>query len=243
MQKRALKILTFIFLLFLSSFIVAAKPMQPQLVVADSLFTINRYTQALATYQHLFAEGHYTPAMLLKMAYIHEALGNVAETQYFLNLYFISTNDASVLEKMEELAQANALEGYQTSEWQKLLLLYRKNSLPVLVVTMAIAVLALAWLLTTLRASQTLWAPFSALVLTCSLLVVLGNASTAPHTSIIIEPNAYIMSGPSAGANVLEIAGQGHKVAIIGKKDVWLKIRWRERVAYLKESSLAPVSL
>ncbi len=49
------------------------------------------------------------------------------------------------------------------------------------------------------------------------------------------------MSGPSAGADVLEVVKKGHKVDILGKEDVWVKIRWDDQVAYLKEGKIKAI--
>ena len=85
----------------------------------DSLYSGRKYTQAFEVYQSLHAGGQYSPTMLLKMAYIQEGLGHLGESMYYLNLYFLATDDAQALKKMEELAQKNNLEGYETDEDRK----------------------------------------------------------------------------------------------------------------------------
>src|SRR6185436_7100842 len=86
------------------------------LAKADSLYSSKQYTQALDFYQLLHKSGQYTPAMLLKVAHIQEGLGRLGESLYYLNLYFLATDDQQALKKMEELAKKNNLEGYETSE-------------------------------------------------------------------------------------------------------------------------------
>ncbi len=51
------------------------------------------------------------------------------------------------------------------------------------------------------------------------------------------------MNGPSAGASVISIVRDGHRVQVLGKEDVWLKVQWGEGVAYIKENNLLPVKL
>ena len=51
------------------------------------------------------------------------------------------------------------------------------------------------------------------------------------------------MDGPSAGASVVDVVGDGHRVEVLGKNDVWLKIRWDDDVAYVKETAIRPVRL
>jgi uncharacterized protein YgiM (DUF1202 family) len=51
------------------------------------------------------------------------------------------------------------------------------------------------------------------------------------------------MSGPSAGANVVTLINEGHKLKITGKKDVWLKVEWLDKEAYVKENQVLRVVL
>src|SRR3954468_14023429 len=78
---------------------------------ADSLFRAKQYTQSLEVYQSLFNEQKYSPAMLLKMAYIQEGLGKIGQTLYYLKLYHLATDDEQALRKMEELAGKFGLSG------------------------------------------------------------------------------------------------------------------------------------
>ena len=50
-------------------------------------------------------------------------------------------------------------------------------------------------------------------------------------------------SRPSAGASVVAILTAGHRVEVVGKKDVWLKIRWDGETVYIKEGNILPISL
>src|SRR5688500_16903409 len=71
-----------------------------RLKTADSLFQAKRYTQSLEHYEEILRQRQYTPAMLLKMAYINEGLNQIGSAMYYLNLYHTATGDKSVLRKM-----------------------------------------------------------------------------------------------------------------------------------------------
>ena len=81
------------------------------------------------------------------------------------------------------------------------------------------------------------------------LLLVMGvlfmhiNFSRQTSVGIVTIPTTYLMSGPSAGASVISIVGEGHKLQITGKEDVWLKVRWMDKDAYVKQNSLLPLQL
>ena len=51
------------------------------------------------------------------------------------------------------------------------------------------------------------------------------------------------MEGPSSGSSVLAIVSEGHKLTIEGKYDVWFKVKWNGKDAFIKESSLLPLTL
>lgn len=243
MQKRMRKFIELIFLSFFSFTPLFAQVSEYRLHTADSLFEAQRYTQALSKFEGVLKNGEYTPAMLLKMAYIHEGLGNIAETQYFLNLYFLSTNDASVLDKMSELADKHNLEGYSIDEGTRLMIMIKQNAQYLLSALAAILLLSFSWLVYTRRTEKRPLAPF---ITTCLLAVVLLTSFLAlqdEETCIVLQPNTYLMSGPSAGANLIEIIDAGHKLTITGKKDVWLKASWRDQDVYLKEEKLLPLTL
>ena len=54
--------------------------------------------------------------MLLKIAYIKEGLGDITSAQYYLNEYYLATSNEQALQKMEDLAEANDLKGYQHND-------------------------------------------------------------------------------------------------------------------------------
>jgi len=82
MQKRVYNILLFLIITF------SAVGQENILTRADSLYATKQYTQAFERYEVLFAGGRYSPAMLLKMAYIQEGLGHLGESLYYINLYY-----------------------------------------------------------------------------------------------------------------------------------------------------------
>ena len=113
MQRLFLKILPLFALVSLAiSHSAPAQTSGFRLKTADSLFQAKRYTQSLEHYEEILRQRQYSPAMLLKMAYIHEGLNNIGSAMYYLNLYYIATADETVVDKMDELATKFDLEGY-----------------------------------------------------------------------------------------------------------------------------------
>lgn len=243
MQRWGLKIVGPIVLIF-GFFSASSQTTSHRLKTADSLFNTKRYTQSFDHYHQMLQQQEYTPAMLLKMAFIKEGLLEIGQSMYYLNLYFIATNDEDALDKMKELAEKYNLEGYESSESDKFLTFYHDNYLYVSFAIVAFIVLGM---------SMVFYSRFTLKVkpVVSFILVVFFSAVLFVHlyygerlqTGIVTTPSTYVMSGPSAGANLVEIIGDGHRVEVVGKSDVWLKIRWEGDVAYVRENAVVEVAL
>ncbi|HET9054902.1 MAG TPA: SH3 domain-containing protein, partial [Cyclobacteriaceae bacterium] len=61
--------------------------------------------------------------------------------------------------------------------------------------------------------------------------------------AIIAKNNTYVMNGPSAGASVLTIVRDGHRVDVLSTHDIWTKIKIGDSEGYVRSSSLLPVKL
>ena len=197
MQKRVYNIL--VFLLITATASGQASPSMLQ--TADSLYAAKQYTQAFERYDVLFAGGRYSPAMLLKMAHIQEGLGHLGQALYYINLYFLATNDTAALRKMEELAEKNNLEGYQNNETKKLKALLNEYNTTI---TLFLVVNCLFFfsLVVYTREKKKVRPTFSSamLILSVVVLFVYTNFSSASERGIVAAPKTYLMSGPSAGA-------------------------------------------
>lgn len=214
------------------------------LAKADSLYTAKQYTQAFELYMTLRERGQYAPAMLLKMAHIQEGLDHLGESLYYLDLYFLASDDTQALKKMEELAKKNNLEGYETSESTHLLAWLQGQYVTIARILSSVGLFLLA-VMYYLRVKKNLKPSFAGLAMVCTmtLLFIHINFSKTPERGIVARPQTYLMSGPSAGASVVAIIGEGHQLEITGKKDVWLKVRWKEDEVFVKENLVKPVRL
>ena len=242
MQKWICKILVVISLALATTSMAA--PTSKVLTAADSLYNNKQYTQAFDLYKTLFAEDKYSPAMLLRMAYIQEGLGHLGESLYYLNLYFLSSDDTQALKKMEELAEKNSLEGYQTDETTNALAWLQEhyNTIAWILASVAIFLLALIYY----QLAKTTFKPILTTVGLCATLAFLFihiNFSTKADRGIVAVAPTYLMSGPSAGASVVAIIGEGHQLPITGKEDVWLKVEWKDREVFVREFLVREIRL
>ncbi|HEY9046705.1 MAG TPA: SH3 domain-containing protein [Ohtaekwangia sp.] len=244
MQRGVSKNLIILSLFFFGGIIMASAQVSThRLSEADSLFKAKRYTQSLEQYRIIFQQKQFSPAMLLKMAYIEEGLQRTGDALYYLNLYYNVTNDKTVLEKMEELANKHNLQGYEQTDAGRFLSFYNDYHLPVGVGLMALAVFLLSLSFYLKRKKEMLWPSMTAFVVVLGLLVVHNTLGEQAASGIVSQENTYLMDGPSPGATVISVVESGHRVEILGKKDVWIKIRWKGETAYIKQNHLLPLSL
>jgi hypothetical protein len=241
MQRRTFKILTIlVFGLFSTIEPSYSQDFKDELKTADSLFQQKRYTQSMSLYENIVSsEQKASPAMLLKMAFIYESLEDLSNTLYTLNSYYKLTSDKKVLVKMKEMADTNNLEGYSTNDFDLFHKFFDENRNYFVLITLALAILILSMLYKRKKKLSE-----KSVGLTLGLLAVaflafyLINLSNLAPKGIITSANAYLMTGPSAGSDLIEVTGAGHKVQIIGEKDIWLEIKWKTGRAFIRENNI-----
>jgi hypothetical protein len=241
-QTPFLKILLISGAIFSSQF-AHADYVPAQLSRGDSLFAKKQYTQSFELYQSLLQSGRYSPAMLLKMAYIQEGLGSISLSLYYLNLYYLASGDEQALSKMEELAEKNRLQGYENTETTRIFFLIKKYNYYFSAALAALIVFLVVFQYKRKR-NESSTKPFAIpIALVIILLAIQVNIPYESSTAIVTNSNTYLMSGPSAGANVVSLIKEGHKLKIKDKKDVWLKVEWLDKDVYIKEQHVLPVTL
>lgn len=213
-----------------------------RLAIADSLFKAKKYTQSFEQYHNILKHKQYTPAMFLKMAYIQEGLNNIGLAMYYLNMYFLASNDKSVITKMETMAAKFNLKGYESSDAGKFLGFYHDYHfyISVFLVALCCLLLSIIFFVKFKRNSK----PVASLILMTLVILVLSihlNFGERIKSGVITEADTFVMEGPAAGSPVTEIINEGHRVEILGSKDVWLKVEWNDEVAYIKNNKVLPI--
>ncbi|WP_276497536.1 SH3 domain-containing protein [Pontibacter litorisediminis] len=204
------------------------------------MFEHQRYSDAFVLYEQLLVqEQHYSPQMLLKMAYIKEGLRDYTSAMYYLHLFYTKEPSRSTLKKMEELAQAHRLYGYEYSDLQFFKTQFSKHYMRILEVLLLTAVITVTVMLFRWRRGYRFSSTFKAgFILYLLFILYYINFLNLGEAGIIKNNQVAIMSAPSAGANWVATASQGHKVPITGEQDIWYEIRWRGEKAYIRKSNL-----
>lgn len=215
-----------------------------RLKMADSLFTKKQYTQSLELYREIFKQHSYSPAMLLRMAYIEEGLGQNPMALYYISLYYELTHDETALAKMEDMAVRYNLSGYEASRTDHIRALIAEAKPAIITALTGICVLLIAIMFYTIRRKKVKpFISFSFFILTVILLVAFTNRELTPLNGITLNAPAYLMSGPSPAAKVVGVVNEGHRLPISGRHDVWIRVKWRDGYAYLKENQVLEVKL
>ncbi|WP_299758033.1 SH3 domain-containing protein [uncultured Pontibacter sp.] len=241
MQNILSKISVFL-IIFLA---VLAEPAYAQatnltLAKADSLFLNQRYSDAFVFYEQLLEqEQQYSPQMLLKMAYIKEGLRDYTGAMYYLHMFYTKEPSRSTLKKMEELAQAYRLQGYEYNDLQFFKTQFNKYYMRILELMLLIAVIAVTVMLFSWRRGHRFSTAFKAgFILYLLFILFYINLLNLGDEGIIKNNQVAIMSAPSAGADWIATTSQGHKVPITGEQDIWYEIKWKGETAYIRKSNL-----
>jgi len=70
-----------------------------------------------------------------------------------------------------------------------------------------------------------------------------SNNFFSSESGIVNSEKAYLMDGPSAGANVVAVINEGTLLKLTGHEDVWACVKWTDKEVYLKEKSILKVAL
>lgn len=246
MSKKQIKISNFIYsFFFLPICLTLAKEAFSQekkqdLFIADSLFEQRKYTESFNIYQSILnKEKQTTPRMFLRMAFIKEGLGDYSKALYYLNEYYLKTSDKNAQNKMEEIANANNLKGFDISDKtffiRQLRTSYKEITIGVFVFALFILVIIFY---KKYKLQQKPIISGILLVIFLSVLFYLINFGYKTNEGIIIENYTYIMAGPSAGASLIEVVKNGHKVKIMEEGEVWTTIEWNGYKGFIKKNKI-----
>ena len=207
---------------------------------ADSLFRQQQFTQSFELYDSIYThEEEASPAMLLKMAYIKEGLNDITAAQYYLNEYYLVTKNEQALQKMEDLANANDLSGYEHDDITFFFSLYYQNYNWLVTGVLILCLVMLALIIYQKRKYHvTSWLNGFFLLVLLAGLFALVNFGRDYNRGVIIKNNTYIMTAPSSGADLVDVIEKGHKVVVEGQEDVWYRIEWEGEDAYIKAKNV-----
>lgn len=205
---------------------------------ADSMFQIQKYTEAFQIYEAIFEEDKYSESMLLKMAFIKDGLGNYVDALYYLDLYYQASADKSVVFKIEELSKENNLIGYTYNDGHFFKAVLNKYNGRLQLAIMSIVVFLAVYIYRKKAQGER---PVTASVfqlLSLTALLLLSNDAYENQQGIIQQNSTLLRTGPSAGAEPVEMINKGHKVQVLDQTEVWTKISWNGDEVFLRNGKI-----
>ncbi|TGE23858.1 hypothetical protein E5K00_01180 [Hymenobacter aquaticus] len=207
----------------------------PAIEKADSLFARGRYEAAYPLYRQELRQGFTSARALVRMAYIQEGLGHYPAALYYLSLAHRRKPSHATWHKMTELAQSNRLAGYPDTWRTKLLITFRRYYYLILQGLLIGAVLGGVLLLMRPRTTRPWWVVYGIYLAAVGFYL---NFLRFSQVGLVARPHAALMSGPSAGATWLTTARAGDRLLVRNQQDIWYRVEWRNRDAYIRRDDL-----
>ncbi|WP_080240208.1 tetratricopeptide repeat protein [Spirosoma rigui] len=239
-SKQALRLKISLFFCLTTVFSVCRAGSAETIRQADSLFAAGNENDAARLYETAIADGHTaTDPMLLKLASAYEQQNDLPHLLYYLQVYFNRHPDDSVLRKMNDIARANNLNGYETDDLNYFYLFYRKYGTYLLLFLLIPGVYVFSVLMVKQLRKQPVdqrqkWVALMYLL----LLLLFVNLPEGVQSGITSRDRVLLRTDPSAAAPVSEVIGRGHKVNILGSTDIYLRVLWRNELFYIRRDNV-----
>ncbi len=204
---------------------------------ADSLFNNRSYKEAMLIYDSNYELGIYSPAMLLKMAFIAEGTGDSERATLYLSKYYDLAPNPQVITKMKSLTGQSSLEGFEVSDRQRFMIFlteYQEYIVGLLAFFLVVSIIISWFTGSKTNKTQTFW-PTILLVI---LIFLANNFLSGPRTGLITRSPTFIVTKPSAGGELVDRVEPGHRVRIKSSKDIWYEVEWKDKSAYIKKESV-----
>lgn len=209
-----------------------------KLSLADSLFTAQNYQEAYNIYVDILEnEEAYSPAMLLKMAFVAEGMGNFSMASFYLAKYYDLNPNPRVITKIKSLTEQSNLIGYELDDVDRLLKFLSdfQTELTGLFATFLVISLILLLIFNKKADRPKYYLPSALFII---LVFIANNFFTGPRTGIVTGSPALVMEKPTAGGKMISVVEPGHRVVIRSSKDVWYEVNWMDKRAYIKKEHI-----
>ncbi|MEQ8241123.1 MAG: SH3 domain-containing protein [Cyclobacteriaceae bacterium] len=207
-------------------------------ITADSLFENQKFTEAFELYDSLYQSGETSKSILLKMAYIKEGLGDYTNSLIYLNKYYELTTNRKAFDKMTELAQENDLSGYEYSDNKLFISFFRNYKEGIILFLLLLITLCTVTIIYKKRKGEKSVGAIIVQVVLTICLIFLTTDWLLNEEAIILKEQTIVMSGPSAGSEPLLVLKKGHKVEVVEKNQLWVKIKWDNQEAWVRSQQL-----
>lgn len=201
---------------------------------ADSLFITKKYTDAKIIYDSLYSQSYLSHDMLLKLAYIHEGLGEAQFALFYLEKYILQFGpDQDVLDHILEIASKQNLSGYDRNDYNfiRSWLIAWRHYISIALIGLILFLVVLLFF----RKKKSLSLPI--LILSIVSLCILQGLKS-PSKKVIISNVAFLRDAPSSAGNVVKKIDPGHKLKLLGAQDIWFQVIYNKKTCYIKKNNV-----
>ena len=209
-----------------------------KLSLADSLFAIQNYQEALSLYEDLLTNDEvYSPAMLLKMAFVAEGMGDYSNASFYLAKYYDQNPNPRVITKIKALTEQSNLFGYELDDSDRFLKFLTDLQEELTSVFSILLVVSLI-LLVAFRKKVDHPKYYFPSILFLLLTFISNNFLFQASTGIVTGSPTLIMEKPTAGGKLLSVVDPGHRVIIKSSKDIWYEVNWGGKKVFIKKEHI-----
>lgn len=226
------------FFLICSLIIFFNSDLKSQLIKADSLFNLNKYSESKVLYDSIFyKKNKYSNSMLLKMATIEENLGNYEKSIYYLELFQKNKNENKVLDKINNIVDNKNLNGFENSDKKIFINIYKKyrNNILALLLTLTSIIFIVNLVRYFRKNVVNFLLPFFYISSFLSLLII--NIKP-PSDAIVFKDYTFIMKEPSSGSDLYSILNKGDKLIVSKDLEVWYEIILNGEKRYVRKKNV-----
>lgn len=210
----------------------------PGLQRADSLFTGGQYEASFPDYrQQVWQQRRVSPELLLKMAFAQQQLGHYPAALLYLSMAQARQPRVRTWRQLVALATQHRLVGYPATWQQELRVQAQRYFYPGLQGLLAGAIVGAVVLLWR-RSPRGAWLGYTAYV---ALVGAYLHFLQPTPTGLVARPGAALMDGPGAAAAWLSTAAMGDRLPVLGRQDIWYRVQWQQRVAFVRAADLLVV--
>ena len=220
------------FLIFVTTNILANE--KYLLNEGDSLFKLRKYVDAKKIYENLYYEKNYfSDAMLLKLSFIEEGIGNYEKALIYLSKHYYQTHNKETSTKIKSIAKKNELIGFEQNDLSLILNTYNKNIYLIHSILVIILVLYLI-----IGGKKDINYHIRFMIISVLVLAIM-NFNLTKKQGIVDQDNTYIMNGPSSGSDVYSIIKKGNKLKISKQYSTWYEIIFENKKKYIRKKNIS----
>ena len=199
----------------------------------DSLFKLRKYVDAKKLYENLYYEKNYfSDAMLLKLSFIEEGIGNYDKALIYLSKHYDQTHNKETSEKIKSIAKKNELIGFEQNDLSLVFNFYNKN---IYLIHSLLVVFLTLYLIIAEKKDISYHIRF---MIISVLVLAIMNLNLIKKEGIIFQDNTYIMNGPSSGSDVYSIINKGNKLKVSSESSIWYEVIFENKKKYIRKKNI-----